>query len=78
MIVKRPGWGGGHLSLLDLFPITKSRHTNMWFTRVNVHVTKGKITSVVAEYLNTTLAGITYHIQYDNSPVIRASGIKSK
>ena len=30
----------------DLFPITKSRHTNMWCTSVNVHAAKGKNTSV--------------------------------
>ena len=30
----------------DSFPITKSRHTNMWFTNVNFHVAKCKNTSV--------------------------------
>ena len=50
----------------------------MWFTSVNFYAAKGKNTSVVAEQLNTTLAGITYHIDYDNILVKRASEIESK
>ena len=43
----RPWWGGGNIQpIQDLFPITKSRHKNMWFTSVNFYSTNGKNTSV--------------------------------
>ena len=40
----RVGWGTLE-PVSDLFPITKSRHTNMWFTSVNFYLVNGKNTS---------------------------------
>ena len=62
----------------DRFPIKKSRHKNMLFTSVNVHLANGKNTCVWKELLNTTVEAITRHIDYDDSPVIRTSKFESE
>ena len=58
------------------FHVAEGKNTSVWLPTVNFHVAEGKNTSVWQK--NTALTDITCHIDYDTSPVMRASRIESK